>query len=378
MLARSALSLDLTVNLEKSDIVVFRNGGPLARHEKWFYDGVAVNVVNSYKYLGVFLSSRLSFAHACDDLASRAKKAVYLIFRALWKFGDFSLPIFFKLFDSQVTPILLYASEIWGLQIHDSIEKVHLFALKKLLQVSPRTPNTMVYGETGRYPLYINAYVNCIKYWLRLTRLSSNRLPRKAYNMLLSIHDEGKHCWVTDICHMLCRHGLGFVWLNQGVQNVNMFLRTFRQRLVDCFRQGWHSHVDSSDRFSIYKIFKLSHEIEPYFRFVPSNGLRKFVIRFRLGISDLRTHRLRYYPHEQCLDCPLCHFRQDDEMHFLFHCQALSVFRQMYIPAKYCRFPSFVNMRLLLNDTENLSNLARFLYHGFKLRKCLAPSNVVH
>ena len=55
--------------------------------------------------------------------------------------GDFSATIFLKLFDAQIKPILLYGSEIWGLQQHTEIEKVHLFALKKLLNVSPRTPN---------------------------------------------------------------------------------------------------------------------------------------------------------------------------------------------------------------------------------------------
>ena len=37
LLARNADSLDLTVNLEKSNIVVFRNGAYFARCEKWYY-----------------------------------------------------------------------------------------------------------------------------------------------------------------------------------------------------------------------------------------------------------------------------------------------------------------------------------------------------
>ena len=59
MLAKNADCLDLTVNLEKSNIVVFRNGGYLARREKWFYKDYAVKIVNAYKFLGVWLSSLL-------------------------------------------------------------------------------------------------------------------------------------------------------------------------------------------------------------------------------------------------------------------------------------------------------------------------------
>ena len=48
------------------------------------------------------------------------------------------------------------------------IEKAHLFALKRLLNVSPKTPIDMLYGETGRTPLHLDAKVSSIRFWLRL------------------------------------------------------------------------------------------------------------------------------------------------------------------------------------------------------------------
>ena len=67
LLARNADALDLTVNLEKSNIVVFRNGGYLARCEKRYYKDCVVKVVNAYKYLGVWFSTRLSFSHSLES-----------------------------------------------------------------------------------------------------------------------------------------------------------------------------------------------------------------------------------------------------------------------------------------------------------------------
>ena len=61
ILAKHADCLDFTVNLEKSNIV-FRNSGYLARREKWFYKDSAVKNINAYKYLGMWLSTRLSFS----------------------------------------------------------------------------------------------------------------------------------------------------------------------------------------------------------------------------------------------------------------------------------------------------------------------------
>ena len=89
-------------------------------------------------------------------------------------------------------PILLYGAEVWGLMSGNAIECAHLFALKRLLGVNRRTPNAFVYGEYARYPIYIDAYTRCIKYWLKLVSMNNSRLPYKSYKMLFHIDERGK------------------------------------------------------------------------------------------------------------------------------------------------------------------------------------------
>ena len=36
------------------------------------------------------------------------------LMRAMWSLGSFDTTVFFQLFDAQIKPILLYASEVWG------------------------------------------------------------------------------------------------------------------------------------------------------------------------------------------------------------------------------------------------------------------------
>ena len=43
----------LTVNTEKTKIVVFRNGGNVRENEKRFFDNRKLEVVNSFNYLGM-------------------------------------------------------------------------------------------------------------------------------------------------------------------------------------------------------------------------------------------------------------------------------------------------------------------------------------
>ena len=126
--------LKLEVNLAKNSIIVFRKGGHLSRHERWTYRDVEFEVVNSY--LGIALTTKLSTTQAIADLIPRAKRKIITILKALRKINFTDWGVFCKIFDAQIQPALLYASEIWGTGRVRTIEKVHLFAIKRFLRLS--------------------------------------------------------------------------------------------------------------------------------------------------------------------------------------------------------------------------------------------------
>lgn len=103
--------------LEKEDIYL--------QEKKCFYGSSTVSFVNSLKYLGIDFLTMLSSKLAVDDLVSKAKRAFLSTLNKLYKFKDNTIAIFVKVFDVQC------GSEIWGLEKNVSIEKVHLFAIKK-------------------------------------------------------------------------------------------------------------------------------------------------------------------------------------------------------------------------------------------------------
>ena len=202
-----------------------------------------------------------------------------------------SFELFLKLFDSQVQPIVLYGADLWGLEtaaIH--CEKVHLFAQKRFLGAEMRTPNDLVYGETNRYPLFVNSTARCIRYWLKLTRMEASKLPSKAYRMLHVLDERGKRNWASNVHCKLYNYGFGFVWLNQGVEEMNQFLQVFRERLVVCRWQAWDSHVETSDRFNVYRTFCTIHDTKTYLKTNIDRHLKFIMTRFRLGISDIFVH----------------------------------------------------------------------------------------
>jgi hypothetical protein len=371
-LHRASVSLELKVNMNKSNIVVFRKGEYLAARERWTYVGHVMPVVNAYKYLGIYFSTRLSFTFACKDLVSRGMRALVCIMKKLYMLNNDSFSLFIKIFDCQIQPMLQYGSEIWGLEesaIH--IEKLHLFALKKFLGVSKQTPNDLVYSETNRYPIHICSAVRCIKYWLKILRMDVQRLPYRSYRMLYELDAKGKRNWATKVKLKLVESGFDFVWINQGVEDISWFLRIFRERLIDLRWQSWNNHVETSNRFEFYNMFNPRHQIPVYITMRMDRHVKIIFTKFRFGISDLYIHSNRYKPGEQTtVLCPLCHSANEDEVHFMLCCPTLNQIRESFIAQKYWRRPCLFKLVLLLSSTNETvaRNTALYVYHSFKLR----------
>ena len=47
---------NLEVNIQKTKIVIFRNGGQIKQNETWLYDGCQIEVLNQFTYLGIVLN----------------------------------------------------------------------------------------------------------------------------------------------------------------------------------------------------------------------------------------------------------------------------------------------------------------------------------
>ena len=256
--------MKLTVNIDKTKIMVFRGGGRLAKGLCWYLGKQKIEIVNRFCYLGFVFTPKLSESIGVKILAKKGKKALLSVLRVLWKHREMSRETFFKVFDMKIKPVLLYGSEVWGLKRLDSIEKVHLLACKQFLGVPIMTPNKMVYGDLGRYPLFINSYVSAIKYWFRVISMSQDRMPNQSYYMLYAKDQSGRFNWVTNVRNILNQTGFGIVWLQQSVGSLSMFLKVFKLRLVDMYKQEWFGAIHASGRHAEYSRFKAVIEQEKY------------------------------------------------------------------------------------------------------------------
>ena len=64
------------MNLNKSEMLVFRNGGRLSQHEKWFFNGEEVKISSVFNYLGVIFTPKLKFNKHIEKRNMQAKNAI--------------------------------------------------------------------------------------------------------------------------------------------------------------------------------------------------------------------------------------------------------------------------------------------------------------
>ena len=100
-----------------------------------------------------------------DHLLQQAQKATYQARKLSGAvLGRLSPTLAFKVFDTQILPIMEYGSEIWyKVKAHDKYEKFHLSYIKSTLGVTPQTTTDAVMSDTGRFPLQLRKNVNVIK-----------------------------------------------------------------------------------------------------------------------------------------------------------------------------------------------------------------------
>ncbi len=131
-----------------------------------------------------------------------------------------------------VSPILLYGAEVWGLNEIQDPDKIHIKFCKTILGVRKQTPNAVILGELGRYPLSLIAKERALKYWVTLLSRCDS-LSYKLYTDQCGdiAFDHRCNLWANMVFQTVNRLGLGDMWTNQDLQLPNFSL--IKQRCRD-------------------------------------------------------------------------------------------------------------------------------------------------
>ena len=112
-----------------------------------------------------------------------------------------------------------------------------------------------------------------------------------------------------------------------------MFLKEFKDRLLTLYKEEWATNLTTSDRFSFCSTFKSNVSLSPYLNDLKRFKARYFLIRIRLDVLPLKTHKLRFATNNTQADlaCPFCRNDTETVMHFILICPRYKEIRKLYI-----------------------------------------------
>lgn len=373
-LSRFCEEWGMKVNTDKTKIMIFRNGGRVRNDERWTLNGKPIDIVSSYKYLGISFATGNTWGKATNDLSQNGMRALAALRGVSFKCGSLPLAPYFKIFEASVVPSIIYGSEVWGYQHYPSIEKVNTKACKQFLGVSSKSPNVAALGECGRQSIYTKCMIRCISYWAKLIIMPHHRLNYKCYIMLYELDNMGKVTWASHIKNVLFKYGFGIVWISQDIGSISAFLSIFSQRVRDIDMQDWFSELSSLNKLRSYREFKSLLIPEQYLLSVTILDHRRALSRLRCSSHKLNIEIGRRYGIDaEDRICNLCTLDEiEDEFHFVLVCPFFAGKRNE-LPAWAINFPTRHKFNLLLKSTDNsvLSHLSKYVYIAMKQRDAI-------
>jgi len=154
----------LIPNISKTKILIFRKAGPLCNSDSFTWEGEKLEIVSSYKYLGVTFKSSGLYNTQVKEAINKSKGALGCIWTIINK-GKMRIPQSrFKIFDSLVQSILMYAAPVWSLQHLDDLEIVQQTFIKRLFRLPRNTPHYFTRLETNRVHTKFQVIKNTINY----------------------------------------------------------------------------------------------------------------------------------------------------------------------------------------------------------------------
>ncbi len=181
----------LSINTNKSKVIIFNKTGRVIK-SNFSIGSSTLDIVSSYRYLGIEIHCRGSFKVALDNLRNKARKAMFKLLSTIHS-SQARIMVQSDLYDKMVKPILLYSAEIWGAYTIDmdnyfkssspsaffdklQYELFDLSFAKRILGVHKKSCNFAVRGELARRPLSIEISGLVIKNWATITQLAPDTL----------------------------------------------------------------------------------------------------------------------------------------------------------------------------------------------------------
>ncbi len=375
---------DMEVNVQKSEIVVFGRSRFKPSPEGWQYNGHTIPVSSEFRYLGIVFHETKGVSVCIDALCTAGRRAMWAMLSRCTEHNIHSMSMKVHLFNTLVSPILTYCSEVWGpslLQrsgqgqqlisavLDNDLCRLQMLCLRMIAgKLRKSTNRQLLMRELGCRPLAFYWLRGMLGMWNRLTSQNPPKLlhlaMRENIQLYLSATDSAlkKQLWFykfRGVLTYLHAHTNELSETLQQADNMQQLTVAAVLKAFDTwFYQQWQDlptdpRGASSDQvqYCTYEKWFADCPFTELDMHNPTSWCPNFVhdasginqahvaslLRFRLGAHDLRVVTGRWSQDRNVREnrvarvCELCHTGiTEDEFHMVFECPFYAPAREYF------------------------------------------------
>ena len=138
------------------------------------------------------------------------------------------------MYQSLIQPILLYGSDIWGMNTaaQRSLDIVFYWFLKTLLNVKRNTSNVMLVGEDGMFPPSSLCHRNTSLYFIRLNNLPPDSVVQSVILESKRLCELGHRNWYTKVSELDQSYSLNIDYLDDSNASKHLIKSTVMAKYV--------------------------------------------------------------------------------------------------------------------------------------------------
>ncbi len=339
------------VNINKTHVVHYRKPNTRKTDVKFNYRNREIKVVDSARYLGIDLSEYLNYSVTTNTLADGASRALGALIAKYYSLKVMNFDTYEHIYNTYVTPVLDFASEIWGAKTYTRLETIHNRAIKTFLCVGKTCPTPFIIGDTGWYPSSIRHKVNMAKFWNKLVCCNDeDRIIKKVFKLDCSEANKGTDCWTKDMKYLFSNVNMSHIYENLKEIDVTVVKKAYE----DKYKNQWFIDINQMSKLETYRTLECDIKVKDYVRCKFLNYRQRSAISLaRSGTLPIEVEkgRWRNIPRESRL-CNNCDDNTvEDLAHICIHCTKHDIIRNHYYDSILQDFAGLRNM----SDNDQLN-----------------------
>ena len=207
----------MTVNLTKTQISGFNERFVGSNRNALIFNKKDISIGNGHNYLGaIFFSQKDRFREYYEYEHRKVLRAMYdsriLVHNGIGP--DVSSTSLFRIFETQIQPIIDYGSEV----SHDHkttprLESLHTTNRKRALAMKMHTSSLVIWGETETILISSNAGKFILFYWLKIKTTPLTNPLRIVYEELYRLSNADDVTWYAFVHELLVTIRLENIWI---------------------------------------------------------------------------------------------------------------------------------------------------------------------